>query len=723
MTDKLSEITADQHSSRRSSIDSSRGKHSPFRVRFCRSTSELNLSNLGDSSSIEDKFDERESSLETVPDIHNYKKVMSVKWAVIPRRPSLNELHSTFAIHVDSESELKAVLPGDTSPVPRKSAPSKFGWIEGVFLFTPRQICQMRDVLNIIGVMLFLRLSWVTGLAGIGFASGIVLLSSTITVITTLSTCAICTNGKVRGGGVYFIISRSLGPEFGGSIGIIFFAANAVGAAVYMAGFAETVLDILRREGVKIIDGDVNDMRIIGWATAVVMLCIVITGISFESKAQIVLMVTLLASLVNFFIGTFFEPTPEQELKGVTGYNLDTLSTNFGPDWRGYSFFTLLAIYFPAATGFLAGVNISGDLRKPEKAIPKGTLLSLLCTTILYLVVVWVSGSTCQCTANHTCEYGLANDFQVVRLESAFGHLTTAGIFASTLSSALASLVSAPKVLQTHLPDYLRRAPRLCGKVDQYIVIISFCALFRAIAEDKLFPKLEFFAKGYGKSNEPRRGYVFSFILIVLASFVLFGFVSLIIRCAIGRVNDISPIITNFFMASYALINYACFEASFARSPGFRPAFKYYNMWLSMLGAVMCVVLMFTINPWTALLTISFIFLLHSYISHRKTDTNWGSSSQAVSYRSALQKMFSLQLTPAHVKNYRPQVLVMTGNPTARPGLVNFVSSITKKNSLMLCGHVIKVRFSHKLLVLVLRHNQLRALDISLCEFSLILDS
>jgi len=117
---------------------------------------------------------------------------------------------------------------------------------------------------SIFGVMLYLRISWVSGQAGILLGSCVVLLGTLITVITALSTSAICTNGQIKGGGAYYLISRSLGPEFGGSIGVIFSMANAVGAAMYVVGFAETVRDVMKAHGMVIIDGDLMDIRIIG---------------------------------------------------------------------------------------------------------------------------------------------------------------------------------------------------------------------------------------------------------------------------------------------------------------------------------------------------------------------------------------------------------------------------------------------------------------------------
>lgn len=256
-----------------------------------------------------------------------------------------------------------------------------------------------------------------------------------------------------------------------------------------------------------------------------------------------------------------------------------------------------------------------------------------------------------ECAANGTCPYGLMNYFQVMETGSLWGPLITAGIFAATLSSALASLVSAPKI-------------------------------FQAVCKDRLFPYITAFGKGSGKDEEPRRAY-------------LLGFGISMIMILIGDLNAIAPIISNFFLCSYALINYACFDNSFADSPGFRPAFKFYNMWVSLIGALLCISVMFVVSWSTALLTFIFFAALYFYLAHRKPDVNWGSSTQAHTYRNALIGLIKLENTIEHVKNFRPQVLVLTGNPAARPSLVDFAYNITRGNSLMICGHVVPVSLIH----------------------------
>uniref|UniRef100_A0A0N4ZIL3 AA_permease domain-containing protein n=1 Tax=Parastrongyloides trichosuri TaxID=131310 RepID=A0A0N4ZIL3_PARTI len=589
----------------------------------------------------------RPSMAQLISGQHNIDDMNDLKG---PRDPLLSDDRRDSGV-LDKD---KALL----SNVARK----KFGWIEGVFF---------RCLLNIFGVMLYLRVSWVAGQAGIILGSAVVLLASVVTTITALSTCAICTNGDVKGGGAYFLISRSLGPEFGGSIGVIFSFANAVSAAMYIVGFAETVRDLMKDFGYSIIDGEMNDVRVIGLITCIVLICIVFIGTGFESKMQMGLLVILTASIVNYFIGVFIPPSEDKAMKGLTGLSYTTMVTNLMPAFRGYDFFEVFSIYFPAATGIMAGANISGDLADPQKAIPLGTLSAILATTIVYLLTVVATGSTClrdvdglslpiletnassgityyveqTCVQNYTCEYGLMNNFQIMEMTSVWGPLITAGIFAATLSSALASLVSAPKV-------------------------------FQAVSKDRLFPYINAFGKGSGKDDEPRKAY-------------LLGFIISMIMILIGELNAIAPIISNFFLASYALINYACFDNSIADSPGFRPSFKYYNKWISLLGAVLCVIVMFIVSWQTALATFACFMGLYLYLLYRKPDVNWGSSGQAHSYRNALKGMQKLNETAEHVKNYRPQILILCGSPTARPSLVDFANNICKGSSLMVCGNII----------------------------------
>ncbi|XP_062614460.1 solute carrier family 12 member 3-like [Saccostrea cucullata] len=624
--------------------------------------------------SIGSDFDSQET-FETLPHADHYRHDLYDVVGELRQRPTLDELRDD-----ERKSEPRTPLTPkklfedeleDSSPPPvqkkEASDANKFGWIQGVLV---------RCLLNIFGVMLFLRLTWITGQAGIGLTTVIICLSSLLTTITTLSMSAICTNGEVKGGGAYYMISRSLGPEFGGSIGVVFSLANAIGAAMYIVGFAETVQGLMFDHGAQITGHALNDVRIIGSATSVLLIAIVIIGMDWEAKAQVGLLVILTISIINYFVGTFIPPKEENQWKGIMGYKAEIFSTNFGPDFKdGETFFSVFAIFFPAATGILAGANISGDLKDPQVAIPKGTILAILITTFVYLGIAWTSGAVIVREAvggqvldalfdpstntslaptlelvqdckkfNMTCEGGLLPDKGAIGIASAFEPLILAGIFSATLSSALASMVGAPKV-------------------------------FQALGKDRLFPLLHFFAKGYGPGDEPRRGYILTFFICVA-------------MVCIGELDLIAPIISNFFLMAYVLINYSCFDASLADSPGFRPSFKYYNKWISFVGSLLCLAVMFLINWWAALITFLVVGALYLYVRTKKPDVNWGSSTQAHVYRDALQGTLRLVKVEEHVKNFRPQILVLSGYPRNRPALVDFAANITKKQSLLITGHV-----------------------------------
>lgn len=610
------------------------------------------------------------NTIDAVPNIDFYRQTAAPLGEKLIR-PTLSELHD----ELDKEPFEDGFANGDElTPAEEAAAKEaaeskgvvKFGWIKGVLV---------RCMLNIWGVMLFIRMSWIVGRAGIALSCTIVCMATVVTTITGLSTSAIATNGFVRGGGAYYLISRSLGPEFGGSIGLIFAFANAVAVAMYVVGFAETVVELLAGADAIMTD-QTNDIRIIGTITVILLLGISVAGMEWEAKAQIFLLVVLITAIINYFIGSFISFKSKEKF-GFFGYDGSIMWENMGPDFRDETFFSVFAIFFPAATGILAGANISGDLADPQLAIPRGTLLAILITGIVYLGVAVSTGScivrdasgsindtissqfmsnctgaackfgfdfsTCKST-KEGCRYGLQNDFQVMSLVSGFGPVITAGIFSATLSSALASLVSAPKV-------------------------------FQALCKDNIYPGLGMFAKGYGKNNEPLRGYILTFGIAL--AFIL-----------IAELNVIAPIISNFFLASYALINFSVFHASLANSPGWRPSFKYYNMWVSLAGAILCCVVMFVINWWAALFTNVIVLGLYMYVNHKKPDVNWGSSTQALTYHQALTHTLHLSGVEDHVKNFRPQCLVMTGYPNSRPALLDLVHSFTKNVGLMICGHV-----------------------------------
>ncbi|XP_057270430.1 solute carrier family 12 member 3 isoform X4 [Pezoporus wallicus] len=579
-------------------------------------------------------------------------------------RPSLADLHSILKPDpghlctpvsdpqrsnglTEAGPEEASVEPG-TDPVPE---PVRFGWVKGVMI---------RCMLNIWGVILYLRLPWITAQAGIALTWLIILMSVTVTTITGLSISAISTNGKVKSGtmcvcpgmghegqggpknmlgreqtpqgastasgGTYFLISRSLGPELGGSIGLIFAFANAVAVAMHTVGFAETVRDLLQEHNSLIVD-PTNDIRIIGVVTVTVLLGISLAGMEWEAKAQILFFLVILVSFINYLVGTVIPATAEKQSKGFFSYRADIFAQNFVPNWRGPegSFFSLFSIFFPSATGILAGANISGDLKDPAVAIPKGTLMAIFWTTLSYLVLSATIGAC------------------VVR--DASGSLNDSVVLGSLGCEGLACTFG------WNFTGCTQRQSCRYGLSNYYQVLPTWCPTPAGC----LSPCHEHLA------------------LILPAA----------------ELNAIAPIISNFFLCSYALINFSCFHASITNSPGWRPSFQYYSKWAALFGAAISVVIMFLLTWWAALIAFGIVIFLLGYVLYKKPDVNWGSSMQASSYNMALNYSVGLSEVDEHIKNYRQGCLVLTGPPSFRPALVDFVGTFTKNLSLMLCGNVL----------------------------------
>ncbi|XP_046450812.1 solute carrier family 12 member 3-like isoform X3 [Daphnia pulex] len=610
----------------------------------------------------------RKISRDTVPHIDNYRTTTgnnSNEMSIT--RPTLRELYNPTEINAAAQESFEEASPDVVNQ--GNFTHHKFGWIEGVLI---------RNMMSIWGVMLFLRLSWVVGQAGIGETLVIIAISTFITLVTALSMSAISTNGEIGGGGTYFVISRILGPEFGGSIGIIFTIANILDCALNVVGFSQAVQDMMfEYGGVIIVDGATNDIRIIGTATLIFICSICGLGAKYETKMKDAMFIVMLISLSNFIVGSIMGPTSEsEEARGFIGYSIDLLNENWGPSYtitggQMQNFISVFSVYFPASIGILAGANVSGDLKNPNKAIPKGTILAIIICSISYAGVAIIcaatvtraatgivedlqNGTNLYCNETHSCNYGLYYDYQAMALVSAYAPLNYVGCFAATLSSALSDFFSCP-------------------------------ALLEVIAADKLYPywMIGFLGKGYGATKQPLRAYACTFILAL--AFVL-----------IAELDMIALLISNFFLATFALMNFSTFHVSLIKPVGWRPTFKYYNTWLSLLTGILSIASMMLISIPIAMITIGVVIFFYFVVLYRSPEVNWGSSTQAQTYRIALNSIQQLVHIEEHAKNYRPQILVLTGLPNTRPALVDFAYLICKNNSLMICGHVVKERLTHE---------------------------
>jgi amino acid transporter len=318
------------------------------------------------------------------------------------------------------------------------------GTFSGVF--TP-------SILTILGIILFLRLGYVVGNAGLGRALLIIGLANVISILTSFSLSAIATNMKVKGGGDYYLISRTLGVEFGGAIGIVLFLAQSVSIAFYCIGFGEAVAAMLPGGGEAL-------PQIIAALAVSFLFVFAWLGADWATRFQYVVMTILAVALFSFFAG------------GLAKWENATLVQNWTSPASGPGFWVLFAIFFPAVTGFTQGVSMSGDLKDAGRSLPLGTFFAVGISVIVYFGAAVVFASALPGNV-------LAGDYGAMKRAALFGLLINAGVVAATLSSGMASFLGAPRILQS-------------------------------MASDRIFPFLLPFAKGSGPAGNPRRGVLLS---------------------------------------------------------------------------------------------------------------------------------------------------------------------------------------------------------------------
>ncbi|HUS90674.1 MAG TPA: amino acid permease [Phycisphaerae bacterium] len=488
---------------------------------------------------------------------------------------------------------------------------ARFGTFGGVF--TP---C----TLTILGVIMFLRFSQVVGQSGILYALLIVLAAKVITALTGLSLSAIATNSRVKGGGAYYLISRSLGVEFGGAIGVVFYLAQAISVAMYVLGFTEALVDTF-----PALHG-----RFVAAATLVnvVVLVCVYVGAGWTIKVQYAILAILGGAIASFCVGA------------AASFDASLLRANLRPAFApGESTFSMFALFFPAVTGIMAGANMSGDLKDPARSIPRGTLAAVAVTAIVYLSMAILLGS-----ARTSRE--LVGGSLVVRDIARWPLLITAGMFAATLSSALGSMMGAPRILQ-------------------------------AFARDEVFSRLRFFAAGSGGANEPRRATLLTFVIAQTC-------------ILLGDLNAIAPIITMFFLITYGLLNLATFYEAITRNPSYRPTFRWCHWSLSLAGVLGCGTVMFLINWLWAAVAIAVIFALHWYIRFREIEGRWGDLRSGVTFERARQGLLRLEELAYHPKNWRPVILVLSGSAWTRPHLAVYGHWLTAGHGILTLAQIVQ---------------------------------
>ncbi|MBL7110737.1 MAG: amino acid permease [Bacteroidales bacterium] len=411
---------------------------------------------------------------------------------------------------------------------------------------------------TILGAILFLRLGYAVGHTGFIGAIGIIVLGHLITIPTALAVAEIATNQKVLGGGAYYIISRSFGMNIGAAIGLTLYFSQAISIAFYVIAFGEAFEPVTQYlgENYNII---ISDNRLISIPSMAILSILILTrGVKIGMKVLYIVVFLLLASILLFLFG---KPTG-----GADGLILNNAIPN--PD----SFFYVFTIIFPAFTGIAAGLGLSGDLKDPSRSIPNGIICATIVGMIVYILVVYklsVSATPAE----------LANDQLIMRKIAVWGPIIPIGLAAAAISSALGSIMIAPRTLQ-------------------------------AIGVDNILPNKRInrlIAKGQPGSNEPFNASLFSII-------IAFVFV------AIGELDFVAKTISMFFIVTYGAICSISLLEHFAADPSYRPTFR--SRWyLSLIGAVISLWVMFRMNSLYAsfsLIIMAAIYYMVTYQSKEK---------------------------------------------------------------------------------------------------------
>uniref|UniRef100_A0A4W5PP49 Solute carrier family 12 member 4 n=1 Tax=Hucho hucho TaxID=62062 RepID=A0A4W5PP49_9TELE len=645
-------------------------------------------------------------------------------------RPKVSSLLSRLVNYTNITQGAREHEEAENTETLRRKSPN-MGTLMGVYL---------PCLQNIFGVILFLRLTWIVGTAGIVQSFLIVLMCCSCTMLTAISMSAIATNGVVPAGGAYFMISRSLGAEFGGAVGICFYLGTTFAAAMYILGAIEIFLKYLVPQAAIFHASDhhggdsaiLNNMRVYGTICLSLMAVVVFVGVKYVNKLASLFLACVIISIVSIYAGAIksvFQPpdfsicmlgnrtlvrdqfdvcsktvlegnvtVPSQlwrnfcssgnmsspqcddyfnqnnvtEIQGIPGLASGIIRDNMWGDYRekgqilekaglpsvdvhgavesiglyvsadiATSFTLLVGIFFPSATGIMAGSNRSGDLKDAQKSIPIGTILAITTTTLHFRCCVHVL----------SCRFGdaVSKNLVVGTLSWPSPWVIVIGSFFSTVGAGLQSLTGAPRLLQ-------------------------------AIAKDNIIPFLRVF--GHGKANgEP------TWALLLTGLIAELGIL-------IASLDMVAPILSMFFLMCYLFVNLACAVQTLLRTPNWRPRFKYYHWALSFLGMSMCLALMFISSWYYAIVAMCIAGMIYKYIEAEK---EWGDGIRGLSLSAARYSLLRLELGPPHTKNWRPQVLVLLKLDedlhVKYPRLLTFVSQLKAGKGLTIVGSVIQGQF------------------------------
>lgn len=474
----------------------------------------------------------------------------------------------------------------------------KYKTFEGVF--TP-------SLLTILGVIMYMRLGWVVGNAGLIGAIIIIIIAHVIAVTTGLSVSSVASDKKIGAGGIYYVLSRSMGIPIGGSIGIALYVGTAFSIALYLIGFAES-FNVFFGFGVSI-----DDIRLTGTVALISLTVLALISTSIALKAQFFILAAIIISLISIFLGT-------------TEYAPETVSL-FSTE-GSVPLEVVFAVFFPAVTGFTAGIAMSGDLKNPKKSIPLGTLSAIGIGLVVYLgLAVFVAFSV-------NSEI-LKTDYNFLMKMALFSPAVVAGIWGATLSSALGGILGGPRILQ-------------------------------AMSLDKVTPKI--FGKGKGGNNEPVNA-LFMVFLIAEAGIL------------IGELDVIARVVSMFYLTAYGFINISYFLESWA-NPDFQPTFKI-KRWIGLLGFIACFAVMFKLDMVAMIGAFAIVAVLYFALQRKEVKLQSNDVWRSVWENVVNKGLKKIAAKDDENSNWNPNIILFSGQSKHQYYLLELCKTVSGRTGIV----------------------------------------
>ncbi|XP_046375241.1 solute carrier family 12 member 4-like isoform X2 [Haliotis rufescens] len=587
---------------------------------------------------------------------------------------------------------------------------------------------------NIFGILLFVRMTWIVGMAGAMESFFVVLISCLTTLLTSISMSAIATNGVVPAGGSYFMISRALGPEFGGAVGVLFYLGTAVASSMYIIGAVEILVTYMAPQ-MDIFGNVFHSYRLYGTAVMLLLAFVVFIGVKFVSKFAALSLACVIISIVSIYVG-IFASNPDSSVEiCVLGDRLLTsesvmmngtffcekntsssiyqhycgVNNNTGDACEYYNkneVLKLKGIPGLASGKFIENVynryteaeNIIGTDEKGDEA--RGEILAEITTSFMILLAIYFPSVT-GIMAGSNRSGDLADAQKSIPAGTIAAILTTSVVY---ISSVLFFAACIEGHLLRDKYGVSIGGSLLIGTLawpNEWVIMIgAFLStlgaglqtltgaprLLQAIATDNVIPFLSIFSKTT-KRGEPVR----ALLLTMLIS--EFGIL-------IASLDYVAPIITMFFLMCYGFVNMACAMLTLLRTPNWRPRFRFYHWTLSLVGLTLCITLMFISSWYYALTAIALACCIYKYIEYKGAEKEWGDGIRGLAMSAARYSLLRLQEGPPHTKNWRPQLLVLLklddNLQPKYPKLVKFASQLKAGKGLTLVNTVIEGTFTEK---------------------------